>query len=135
MWTSYEFTGAVLIISTVYLIIVFEQKLQPVVIFLFVSCAILTLAVVCLTLDMASRPVKRSKAFLEKCKSFKWSVETSKFLRSCSYIAFRIGSFHEIDRERVPTFFRFILQRTFFLVAKSRKGDAINDLVMFLPSK
>ncbi len=134
VWTSYEFVGAAITISTVYLIIVFEHKLKPVAILLLISCAILTLAVVCGTLDMACKPVKYSKTFLEKSYLIMWSLESTKFLRSCPYIAFKIGSFHEIDRERVPTFFRFVLQRTFFLVAKSRKENVINDLVLILPS-
>lgn len=57
------------------------------------------------------------------------SLWARKFLKSCPVIAISVGEFHKMDSERVPAFIRFISQRTFFLVLKTKLGFRKNGFV------
>lgn len=37
----------------------------------------------------------------------------------CLVIALKLGEFHKMDRQRAPTFIKFIIQRIFLLVSKT----------------
>ncbi len=102
---------------------------------LIILCTVL---VVCsFTIDAGSRSrmlsfrvLGTAKYCSRKCGTHKWS---QKFFKSCNPITMKIGTFHEMDRERVPSLIRFILQRTFFLVWKTKEGGFINHVAMSMP--
>lgn len=42
------------------------------------------------------------------------------FFKRCLEVSLKIGEFDKMENERAPSFIRFILQRIFFLVLKTK---------------
>lgn len=87
-------------------------------------------ATCCSRLGLGSNTIILSTKILSYTKSWNGCPEPCKFFQSCPKISIRVGEFHKMDSERAPAFIRFILQRTFFLVFKTKLtfggGDDIN---------
>lgn len=120
IWPLIQFVGGMMLISVLYGLLVFHGRM-PMIVTLCISLTIMSATfTICVILDLASRPILISGKIKQKLKSLgkcKWS---QKFFRSCPKIALRVGNFHQMDRGRGPAFIRFVLQRTFFLVIKTK---------------
>lgn len=55
------------------------------------------------------------------------------FSRSCKPIVLKIGDFHCMDRQRAPLFLRFVTQRTFALVMKTKMSHDFEYQILSLP--
>lgn len=119
-WPTVCFSGALLIIGLLYTFIITQQVMPlmgAVVIFvMIVSAALLS----CLMFHMGSRPMLVSRSVLRRVTYFNRYKLSKRVLKSCPMISLKIGRFHRMDRERGPAFIRFILQRTFFFVLKTK---------------
>lgn len=115
-WTSVQFNGSMLIIFSLFSLIRFWRVLGGYTILGLVICLLSYSAFVLFIMDYASRPFSTSKRVLAtwrgQWRRYPWSW---RFFRSCQPIAFGVGSFHKIDRERAPFLMRYCLQRTFVL--------------------
>lgn len=122
-WPVIQFVGALVCIGLSYTLLVYRTILTDTVNISLLLILILILCCNCFVLEYGSQSLTISSKILTRGKADldrddqKWF---RKFLKSCSPIALRVGSFHKIDRQRLPCFVRFILQRTFFFVVKSR---------------
>ncbi len=122
-WPTFQIIGAMLCIGLLYTLLIYRTLITLSVKITILLLLLAALCFNCFLLDFGSksliistRILRRGKAGLEH-DDRKW---LSKFVKSCSPIVVRVGSIHEMDRERWPCFVRFILQRTFFLVVKSK---------------
>ncbi len=102
---------------------IFHNDLPKIWGFFLISFSGSAVIICCMTLDMGSLPEVQSIKVLTKFETFSMGSWNRKFLRSCPPICLRVGPFHKLDRQRTPSFLRFILQRTFFLVMKTKLGD------------
>ncbi len=119
----FQFVGAMFSIGISFTFLVYPKLLTlsaKIIMFLLLLAA---LGFNCFLLDFGSkslfiseRILSRGKAGLDHDNS-KWLL---KFVKSCSPISLRVGWIHKMNRESWPSFVRFVLQRTFFLVVKSR---------------
>jgi len=83
----------------------------------------LTVALFCLgVLDICSKDILYSKGCLTSMR--KWSLYKNKlfrrYIKSLSCLKLYTGPFHAVDRKRAPSLIKYYLQRTMFLVFKSR---------------
>ncbi len=89
------------------------------------------------TVDVGSQSRMLSFGVLQRAKycglKCGRNKRSQKFFKSCAPIALKIGTFHNMDRERVPSLIRFVLQRVFFLVLKTKQGGFVKDVVMSMP--
>lgn len=115
---------------SLYTLLVFKENLP--------AFAIAVIAMQCIgmtgtcsqMLAMGSKSIIISRKILHQIKrstNCKWS---RRFFKSCPEISLSVGEFHKMDRERAPAFIRFILQRTFFLVLRTKfslgSGSRVN---------
>lgn len=123
IWPATQFFGAVVLITVLYVLLIFERSLTLLGTLVTVVFAISTASINCLLLGMGSKSISISGKILHRIKYWdkneghKWS---RRFFRSCPKIAIRVGEFHKMDNGRAPAFIRFVLQRTFFLVIKTK---------------
>lgn len=121
LWPSFQFTAGFFIIASLYFLII----LHPILPNFVVASLLLTVITVsfnlCLFFDVGSRPHLKSVLCLKEIRNI-WTdcPWTKRFVKSCSPIVLNIGSYHKMDRERVPNIIRFVLQRTFMLVFKNK---------------
>lgn len=127
-WPAYQFCGGLVTIAMLYSLLLFNDILHGAVIGFLATNIIMFTFVNCFILDARSRPMLASKKFLKKMfrsnkhrKCLEGRV-SHRFLKSCSLIVFRMGIFHKMDRQRGPSYIKFILQRTFFLVVQTKLG-------------
>jgi len=120
VWPNIQFTGAALMISMIYSLVLFGHSLnfKLVVFMAFMLCTAMTF--VFLILDFGSRPLLVSKNVLSYWKRWNSDKLWRKIVRSCQPIVFRVGPFHKMDRERGPALIRFSLQRAFYLVVQTK---------------
>lgn len=91
--------------------------------------------VICLMLDLGSKSILFTKKLAQKSKHWGGCKWFRKFFRSCPTIAIKVGEFHVMDRNRAPSFIRFILQRTFLLVLKTKLSvEYGKNLTVYLPT-
>ncbi len=129
IWPPINFIAGLGVIGLMYTIMISNGKIPISGISLMFVMMISTGFVCCLTLDMGSKPMLLSQKILTKTRMFgncKWS---RRFLRSCPKVSLRLGIFHVMDRERVPAFVRFILQRTFALVLKTKLSTGFGTTI------
>lgn len=132
VWPNVQFCGSAVIISLLYSIIVLRESLHS---YLVIGMTLVFCSTSCfcfLVMDYGSRPQIVSRGVLARCKERWAGFHMSKlFWKSCRPIAFQIGPFHYMDRQRGPALFRFCLQRTFFLIVqtKSVHGASVNSFV------
>ncbi len=120
VWPLLQFVGSCVGIIGLYFLLEYGTILPIGLVFIITACFVLLVGVAFLILDAGSRPILLSSNILRKVKynyEYNWS---RKFWRSCKPISLNVGPFHKMDRSRGPAFFRFILQRTFFLSVQSR---------------
>lgn len=123
IWPVVEFSGSLIMISCLYSLLVFDEFMTKT--FMFALSLILATAVfvVCFILDMGSRSLMISSKMLIRIKQLDFGEKwTRKFYQSSQPIALKVGSFHKMDRERGLSLLRFILQRTIFLVLKTKEA-------------
>lgn len=130
----FQFFGGTSIIVILYTCIAFQNVLSPVCFALLVFlCAFLTNICV-VTMDMGSKPLLYSRKILRHLKLFGSGPWSLRFCISCPKIVLKVGSFHYMDRERVPSFIRFILQRTLFLVTKTKTDTEVLNIFIAFPT-
>lgn len=82
-------------------------------------------------LRMGSGTIRFSTNVLHYAKLWKGCPWSKKFFKSCPPITIRVGEFHKMDNERAPAYVRFVLQRTLFLVVRTKLnlGNQVNGAV------
>lgn len=119
-WPTLNFVGGFAIIGLLYTFILFRKELPILGVIAIFALAMMTLLLCCLMFHMGSCAILVSKNVLRRIKSWKQSNCSKHFWKSCPVIVVMMGDFHKMDRQRGPTFIRFILQRTFMLVMKTQ---------------
>ncbi len=133
VWPIIQFYGALILINLLYVLIMFHQQLPQSGVVALVLLFVSGTSIICLILRTGSRSISISRKVLQRVTVWsehnqdKWA---KRFFKSCSKIAIRVGSFHKMDSERAPSFIRFILQRTFFFVLKTKLGIKSNTIDM-----
>ncbi len=123
IWPEVQFYGAILLISVLYVLIVLHQQLPQSGVWLLLLFLLSVALLICLVLRTGSKSIGLSRSVLQGVavrpanEKDGWS---KRFFKSCPTIAIRVGEFHKMDSERAPSFIRFVLQRTFFFVLKTK---------------
>jgi len=122
LWPLIELDGALLIIAGLFCLVVLHDSIPLLVLLILLIYSLVCIAFIVTAMEVASKPMLLSRSVLNLWKrrpgrKCRWFI---KFSRSCKPIYCRIGGFHAVDRSRAPIFIRFCLQRTFFLVFKTR---------------
>lgn len=120
LWPTTNFNGGLAIIGLLYTVILFRKELHLLGVTGIYVISLVTLFLCCSMFHGGSRSMLISRKVLRQvkaCNQCKWS---KRFWKSCPVIAVMMGEFHKMDRGRGPYFIRFILQRTFMLVMKTR---------------
>ncbi len=120
LWPSFEFYGAIGLITLMYSLIMFQRHLGNFGVVIFGMFTVGIAAICCSVLAMGSKAILLSTKVIHNVKLRKDCCWSRKFFLSCPTISIRVGKFHKIDSARVPAFIRFVLQRTFFLVLKTK---------------
>ncbi len=128
MWPAIQCLGAMLIISMLSVLLLFQSRIPIIAIVCISLLTVAIMLVCCIMLDLGSRPILISGKILQKTKRLNGCKWSQKFFKSCPSIALRIGHFHKMDRARIPAFIRFILQRTFFLVLRTKLSEGFKNL-------
>jgi len=118
-------TGAIgVIIAGIYTAIVSNGKLPSMLYFISVFFSMFVVVFIYIVLDVASKGTLVSKVVL---KSFtKWKIQREnapllkKVIKSLYPVKIHMGPFQVVDKGRAPALLRFCLQRTTFLIFKSR---------------
>lgn len=116
---SHNLDGGSIIIPCPYCLIVHHKRLGTWLLSGTMLVALVAGIFNTLIFHVGSKPCKLSSSILQYaviCR--RSSVWNRRFFRSCPVIAIRIGGLHKLSRKRGPDFFRFMLKRTAFLVAK-----------------
>ncbi len=131
IFPTLEFVGSLTAISFLYALLAFNNLLSGL-LKTVVLIALVTNCFICgYTLNIGSKCVVLSKEVISKVKrSGLGSKYSKKLIQSCSPIELRIGSFHKLYRDRVPTLMRYILQRTIFLVLKTKQSGTAGHLTI-----
>jgi len=126
-WPNLQLFGALVIIASCYCLILLHNDISPVALSFILIFVVLATGFIVIALDTGSKPILLSRSVLhswkqvgEICSRGKWFA---KFSKSCRPICYYSGTFHAVDRTRAPIFIRFCLQRTFFLVFKTRLSN------------
>lgn len=111
-----------------YSLLLFDTQLGPFEVFTIVAFSLVVVSTVCSVLRMGSGTIRLSTNVLHYAKAWKGCPWSKKFFKSCPPIAIRVGEFHKMDSERAPAYVRFVLQRTLFLVVKTKLnlGNEVN---------
>lgn len=121
MLPAYQLTGVGMIIALLFTVLSSDVNLP---VWLYAFVASLCFQCVCFNfamMDLCSRCLLLSKSFLSAMrKPANGSKEMKKYLASMRPLRIYLGPFHIVDRSRGPITLRFCLQRTFFLVVKSK---------------
>lgn len=135
IWPAINFFGGLLAILLLYSLLILKTRI-PVLGFICIGFLAVAIMVVCCgMLDLGSRPILICRKILRKTKQVKSRKWSQKFFRSCPVIMLRIGEFHTMDRSRISAFIRFILQRTFLLVVRTKVSVGFGkDIVIFMPT-
>lgn len=121
-----QFIGGAILIQFLYVAIILRKHFIVFVLTFFVTfpitCSIYTYML--LSFHIGSMPVKYTEKILYLMGStheFSWSHKVA----SCHVIYIKVDEFHKMDRPRGPDYFRFILQRTAYLVANTELNNII----------
>ncbi len=122
-----EFIGGSVLITLLYVLMVYFHQL-PFTVVVGLSLVILAVTLACcLMLHMGSMSILISCKILKQLRSSNECKYTRKFVRSCKPIEVKIGDFHKIDRQRAPTFIRYVTQRAFAFVMKTKMSPNFED--------
>lgn len=132
LWPVVQFCGAMLSISLFYPLVAFDDQLPSVIqIVLFIFLLNFTLDT-CLVLNYGSLTITYSSSVLTLTKNWRHCRWTQRFFSSCPVLAIGVGGFHKMDKGRSPGLIRFVLQRTFFLVVKTRSICETYEILLTL---
>lgn len=131
-WPNLQFTGAAMIISSLYSLIILGDLIPGLAILGIILFTVLVVIFVFFSLDVGSRPMLLSTKLLSSWKKLGGIVHHyprgkcwwTKFFKSCRPIHMYMGPFHVVDRQRAVILMRFCLQRTFFFVVKTRSAES-----------
>lgn len=133
-WPNMEFAGSVVIIALFYIVLICHSLLPLFALFSLCSIAVTILLMCCLMFQMGSNLKLTSAKILKRSKCGNISKQTRKIFRTCRPVEVCVGSFHKMDQGRCPSFIRFVVQRTFFLVFKTKLSTQFcNNIVVRIP--
>lgn len=135
LWPSIEFYGSVGVIAVLYILLVFKVSLPYTAVFVMIALVLSLVIVMCLLMGMGSNLIIISGKTLQRVKHWNTNLEhrwTRKMFKSYQRVTIRVGDFHKMDRKRVPSLMRFILQRTFFLVIQTKLSINTNHVENFI---
>ncbi len=92
--------------------------------------ALVTTLVCCAMFHIGSRSVLTSRNVRQRLNGFDKCNWSKSFWKSCPVIALLMGMFHKMDRERGPAFIKFVLQRTFLLVLKTKQSVGADGFIV-----
>lgn len=134
IWPVFEFLGAVGSIIFLYSLVVVQDQLPFYAIGLVFMFFVAITCICCYMMEMCSSFIQISVMVLNNAKKLKRDKWSRVFFQSCPPIALKVASFHKIDKQRVSSWIKFILQRTFFLVLKTRLSiNAGANIIVELP--
>lgn len=135
LWPTINFLGGLGIIGMLYVVMTSHHKI-PISIIITIFVMVLICLFICwLMFEMGSKSIVYTARILIKVKKWNECKWSRRFFRSCPTIAFRLGEFHVMDRSRGLAFVKFILQRTFTLVVKTRISHQFGStLTAFIPT-
>lgn len=119
-WPTIEFIGGVVLITLSYVFLLFHSLFPLWGIFCLCSFDLAGLIILCAMLHMGSNLRLISMRILKPSKRWYQCKITRKYFRSCNVVQLCVGGFHKMDRGRCPSFVRFVVQRTFLLVFKTK---------------
>lgn len=127
VWPAMEFVGATGIIALLYTLLILDNVLSRVIKLVLVIDIVVICCATCIPLSVGNHALQLSKVIVIKLQRTKFVKQDNskwigKFIKSCAPITLKVGSFHKMDRVRTPNLMRFILQRTFFLVFKTKQA-------------
>jgi len=113
-----------MIIAGMYTATVSNGKLHPILYFVSVFLSMFVIVFIYIVTEVASKGTHLSKGTLTSLKKWNIKRETSQYfkkvIKSIHPVKIHMGPFHVVDKGRAPALLRFCLQRTAFLVFKSR---------------
>lgn len=134
LWPAAEFIGGVLLINLLYVFIICHSVFSLPGIFCLCLIIVIVLTIECLMLNMGSKLRLVSMKILRRSKCWNGCKFLRKSFRSCRPIEVCVGDFHKMDRGRGPSFIRFVVQRTFALVFKTKLSvDYGSKFVVYFP--
>lgn len=122
IWPTIQFVGSILIICLLYILLVLSDDMPVIMLSALFSLMFGATGNCCLILDRGKCVYDSSRKVIVSCKNqyilrSKW---WKLFFKSCQPLSIKVGPFHRMDRRTAPSFIRFILQRTFFLIVNTR---------------
>lgn len=134
MWPSIEFVGVTIMISLLYSFVVCFGQLPSSGNVAIIVMLALSVCLIFLTLDLGSQTILFSSRILRRTELWNECGWSRRFRRSCQLTSFKIGDFHQMDKERVSSLVRFVLQRTCLLVFKTKLSNVNgSSIVVSLP--
>lgn len=126
VWPTYEIISSIGIMALLYALLIFDQYLNGLFKVVLIITIVTMACVVWVPLIIGSQCLCVSKFIIFKLQQKKNNVRgvdkwKKRFLKSSTPITLRIGPFHAMNKKRIPCLIRFILQRTFFLVLKTKR--------------
>lgn len=127
VWPIVEFLYGFVSIGLAYIFIKYHVLFNIFVKTIVAGALLTNLCFIHVMFDYGSQPLSLSCKIITKTKLFQrkdgQSILLGKVLKSCRLITLKVGLFHKIDQTRGPSLVRYILQRTVFLLLKSKDGD------------
>lgn len=135
VWPVVEFLCSLLMIIFLYTLLVFDSFMTVHFRVAIIVVFIVDFSILCFIFDMGRRSFAVSTCILIQLRRDNFGGKWGRmFCSSCKPIALKVGCFHAMDRERVPSILRYVSQRTIFLVLKTNEGGFAGNLVVSLPS-
>lgn len=135
VWPTVELIGGSALITLLYVLLVYYRQLPFSVVAGIIYIKVAVILACCLMLDMGSMSMLISGKILNEIHSWNECKYSHKIAKSCTPIALKIGDFHTMDRQRAPSFIRYVTQRTFAIVMKTKMSlDFKSDYVFSLPT-
>lgn len=125
LWPVTMFCGASLIIPSLFCLLAFGKGLPMLLKLGFATFAVLLTILSCIVLNLCSEPIIISLKVLRILTRMSSRKYDKKVFQSLMPIFLKVGEFHKMDKCRVVSYLRFILQRTVFLVLKSKTSDQL----------
>jgi len=119
-----QIAGSSIIIGSLYTTVISNGRIPTIVYIGSVFFTVETVFYVFLLFDLASTGLIASKSFLRSLRKWPYSRNSlfRRYIKSLQPLRIYTGPFHVVDKGRAPALLRFCLQRTIFLVVKTRTG-------------
>lgn len=129
VWPMYEFMGGIVMITLLYVQLAFKMAIHFSAKCTIFFCFLSSIFIVNAALQLAGVPYSKSKASLQKLRRQRLSLEDRKGVCMLKPVFLKIGDFHKIDRLRILALSKFVLQRTIFIVVKTKTTGLIDGVI------